>query len=93
MLRLGLCCIFREAPIRFRRTTAKALAGLDRPSQLARLNELCMHNARSLLAALQESHRLGFGAFRILSQIFPQSDRHKRLKILERHMVKIGMVI
>ncbi len=71
MLRLGLCCIFREAPIRFRRTTAKALAGLDRPGQLARLNELCMHNARSLLAALQESHRLGFGAFRILSQIFP----------------------
>ncbi|MEZ4601772.1 MAG: UV DNA damage repair endonuclease UvsE [Syntrophotaleaceae bacterium] len=71
MLRFGLCCIFNEAPIRFRRTTAKSLLNLERSSQLARLNELCLHNAGSLLAALVETHRLGFGAFRILSQLFP----------------------
>lgn len=71
MLRLGLCCIFRESPIRFRQTTAKALSGLDRKSQLAKLSELCLHNANALEAALHEIHRLGFGAFRVNSQFFP----------------------
>jgi UV DNA damage endonuclease len=71
MLRLGLCCLFRQAPISFRRTTAKALKKLDRSGQLARLGALCLNNARSLVAALEEVHRLGIGAFRVCSPLLP----------------------
>jgi len=71
MLRLGLCCIFRKEPIAFRRTTAKFLSRFPREEQLARLAELCRHNAESLVAALEFCHRNGIGDFRINSQILP----------------------
>lgn len=72
MIRLGLCCIFREEPIRFRRTTAKVLMSLpDRAACLTRLAELCRHNLRSLSAALEFCAAAGIGDFRINSQLFP----------------------
>lgn len=71
MLRLGLCCLFDQAPVRFRRTTAKVLQKLDRAEQLSRLGVLCLDNARALIAALEEVRRLGIGAFRVGSPLFP----------------------
>ena len=50
--RLGLCCQFAAAPIRFRTTTAAALRPLPRSAQLARLAELARANADALLASL-----------------------------------------
>jgi len=72
MPRLGLCCIFREEPVRFRATTARALAGLPRDEQLTRLSQLCLENAGSLLHALDALHRTGIGAFRISSPLLPR---------------------
>jgi len=72
MPRLGLCCIFRKEPIRFRTTTARALASLPRDEQLARLSRLCLENAGSLLLALDAVHRMGIGAFRITSPLLPR---------------------
>jgi UV DNA damage endonuclease len=72
MPRLGLCCIFRKEPIRFRTTTARALAGHARDEQLARLSRLCLENAGSLLLALDAAHRMGIGAFRITSPLLPR---------------------
>ena len=71
MLRLGLCCLFNQAPIRFRSATAKFVRPLDRPAQLVKLSELCLDNARSLVAAVEEVYRLGFGSFRISSPLLP----------------------
>lgn len=71
MLRLGLCCLFNQAPIRFRSATAKFIKKLDRPAQLARLGELCFDNASSLAAAIEEVHRIGIGAFRVSSPLLP----------------------
>lgn len=71
MLRLGLCCLFKQAPIRYRRTTAKTLLRLERPAQLERLGQLGLENARALLASLEEVRRLGIGAFRVLSPLLP----------------------
>lgn len=71
MIRLGLCCIFREAPIRFRRATATAIAKLPRVEQRRRLSDICRHNADSLMAALTYCQQAGIGAFRINSQILP----------------------
>ena len=71
MLRLGLCCLFNQTPIRFRSATAKFVRPLDRPAQLVKLSELCLDNARSLVAAVEEVYRLGFGSFRVSSPLLP----------------------
>lgn len=71
MLRLGLCCLFRQAPIRFRKATATALKKLDRYGQLGRVDELCLENSRALVEAMEEVCRLGIGAFRVCSPLFP----------------------
>ncbi len=71
MIRWGLCCIFREQPIRFRRTTATYLAELPRKDQRMRLSEICRANADSLMKALAFCHGNGIGSFRINSRILP----------------------
>lgn len=70
-LRLGLCCQFIAQPIKFRTTTATALARLPRRAQLQRLAELAATNAESLLAALKYCAGHGIGSFRICSPILP----------------------
>ena len=49
MIRLGLCCIFREAPIKFRTTTATVLKRLPRNEGRKKLADLCAANAAALL--------------------------------------------
>ncbi|HZZ71889.1 MAG TPA: UV DNA damage repair endonuclease UvsE [Pirellulales bacterium] len=71
MIRLGLCCLFHAEPIKFRTTTAAALAKLARPRQLERLSQLCAANAAALLAALRFCSAHGIGCFRINSRILP----------------------
>ena len=71
MIRLGLCCLFHEEPIRFRRKTAKSLQGSSRNEQLALLSLLCLDNARALQQALGYCLDHGIGDFRINSQILP----------------------
>lgn len=71
MIRLGLCCIFRSEPIKFRTTTATAMLKLERSVALGRISALALHNAHSLRAALQFCRDKGIGAFRVNSQILP----------------------
>jgi UV DNA damage endonuclease len=71
MIRFGLCCIFKEQPIKFRQTTAKALSKLDREAQLCKLSEIALHNANALAEALDFVNLNDIGAFRVLSQILP----------------------
>jgi len=72
MLRLGLCCLFRDQPIKYRQTTAKALHTLNRREQLARLSALCLHNAETLAAALRFLAGTGINAYRLPSPLFPR---------------------
>ncbi len=71
MIRFGLCCIFKEQPIKFRQITAKALSKLDRYAQLCKLSEIALHNANALSKALDFVKLNDIGAFRVLSQILP----------------------
>jgi UV DNA damage endonuclease len=71
-MRFGLCCLFINEPVSFRTTTAKALSVLDRDDQLRKLSGICHHNARNLHLALETVQRLGIGAFRIMSPLFPR---------------------
>lgn len=69
--RLGLCCMFRDQPIKFRTTTATALLRLARKERLKKLAALCRENARALLASLEYCSQHGIGCFRNNSQILP----------------------
>ncbi len=71
MLRLGLCCVFRDQPIKFRNTTAAAVGRLDRSAGLRKLNELVLANAEALFEALSYCAGVGIGCFRVNSQILP----------------------
>ena len=71
MIRLGLCCLFRDQPIKFGTTTATAMARLGRAAQLERLARLALANADALAQAVAYCASHGIGAFRINSQILP----------------------
>ena len=71
MIRFGLCCIFREAPIKFRTTTAAAIKRLSRDEGWKKLADLCAANAAALMEALQFCSANGIGCFRVNSQILP----------------------
>jgi UV DNA damage endonuclease len=70
-LRLGLCCLFASEPIKFRTTTATAMLRLEKGKRLARIAEICRHNADALMDALEFCAANDIGAFRINSQILP----------------------
>ena len=56
MIRFGLCCVFREHPVKFRKTTAAYLSRFPEEEQKNRLARLCAGNAQSLLKALTFCH-------------------------------------
>jgi UV DNA damage endonuclease len=70
-MRLGLCCIFREAAIKFRTTTATAIKKLPRNEGRRKLADLCAANASALMEALHFCSANGIGCFRVNSQILP----------------------
>jgi UV DNA damage endonuclease len=71
VIRLGLCCQFRDQPIKFVTTTATAIGKMKRPDALVKLSCLALKNADALLAALQFCADNGIGCFRVNSQILP----------------------
>lgn len=71
MIRFGLCCIFKEEPIRFGRATAGFLLKFSPAERLERLSGICLANAQNLFRALEFCRQNGIGCFRINSQILP----------------------
>ena len=71
MIRWGLCCTFREAPITFANTTVATANRLSRPALLDKLSALCEANAESLMSALRYCATHQIGCFRVNSQILP----------------------
>ncbi len=71
MIRWGLCCAFRDVPIKFVTTTAASLSRMKRTDALEKLSRLCRANADALLSALEYCATNGIGCFRVNSQILP----------------------
>ena len=72
MIRLGLCCIFENEPVKFHHTTVKIIKDIDsRTGQLRKLSDIALNNSLALLDAVKTCKRLDIGAFRVLSQILP----------------------
>jgi UV DNA damage endonuclease len=72
-IRLGLCCQFLDAPIRFRTATHRYVSTLEPREQRAYLANIARDNARSLHDAIEHCASLGIAAFRLNSQILPQA--------------------
>lgn len=70
-LRLGLCCIFRKAGIKFRTATARGVSRLTKSERERKIADLCRHNAQALGSAIEYCQSHGIGCFRINSQILP----------------------
>ncbi len=70
-IRWGLCCLFKEEPIRFAIRQAAYLAKFDRARQLALLADTVLANGQALQAAIVYCSRNRIGAFRVNSRIFP----------------------
>ena len=71
MIRLGLCCTFRDQQIKFVNTTATAIGRMERADALEKIARLCAENAGALLTALQFCANHDIGCFRVNSQILP----------------------
>ncbi|MDF2549571.1 MAG: hypothetical protein K0S07_638 [Chlamydiales bacterium] len=76
MIRLGLCCLFKEAPIKFRSVTLTNLkkAHLTDGDPQGYLSKLVLHNARALKEAILFCQAHQIGSFRVLSQLLPLSS-------------------
>ena len=70
-IRLGLCCIFAEEPIKFRNTTVTACQKLTTKERHLKLADLCRQNAESLKQAIEFCASHSIGCFRVNSQILP----------------------
>jgi hypothetical protein len=51
VIRVGLCCIFRDLPITFGNTTATANSRVNRSAALVKSSGRCMANGEALAAA------------------------------------------
>ncbi len=71
MIRLGLCCIFIEQPIKYRTVNGRNLTKLAESLRPKKLSELCLHNLRMLLKSLEYCAHNNIGDFRIQSGLFP----------------------
>ena len=71
LIRLGLCCQWLDAPIKFRSATHRFVSSLTPKQAKAYLGTIALDNATALLAAIDKCHELGIGAFRINSQVLP----------------------
>lgn len=71
MLRLGLCCTFLDAPIRFRRTTASYVLRQPVGARMPFLEGIVAHNGRALRQAVDWCADHGIRAFRITNHVVP----------------------
>jgi len=73
MIRLGLCCLFREEPIRYRTTTVAYAGRLKERGEdfKAFISLLVKNNLQALEATLLYCASHGIGSFRINSEFLP----------------------
>ena len=92
MIRFGLCCIFKNEPIQFRRITVAHIKKIPREKQLALLSTLCVHNAHALHQSLIYCAAHKIGCFRVNSQFLPLKTHPEvgyRIRDLPEHRLII----
>lgn len=70
-IRFGWCCMWSHGEGNCKTTTATFVGKLSRSAGLQKVNDLIMHNHRSLLKSLEFCAANGIGSFRITSRLLP----------------------
>lgn len=72
-IRWGLCCMFRDTPIKYASTTVAYIAKLKATGQdpLVYLNNILLRNLNALLETILYCKANGIGSFRINSEFLP----------------------
>jgi len=71
MLRFGLCCLFKNEPIKYRTSQAVHILKMEREAGLQKIADLCLHNAAAIEKTVAFLSKIHIGAFRVNSQILP----------------------
>lgn len=71
MLRLGLCCVFKCEPIKFKKTTVTCISKMSREDGLKKISDIVRHNIQSLFQSVNFCSKNNIGCFRINSSILP----------------------
>lgn len=69
MIRFGLCCLFKKAPIKFRTARANYVLKLEKPSD--HLHDIIYDNIKSLKDAILYCKDHNIGCFRVTSKFLP----------------------
>jgi UV DNA damage endonuclease len=85
-IRLGLCCIFKAEPIKFRTVTYANLKKehITNSQPYHYLSQIIEHNCLSLRQAIQFCADNGIGSFRVNSQFFPLATHPEVAYTIER---------
>ena len=70
-IRLGLNCIFNDPALRFRGMTAQRAAAMTAKDRMQALGRIWLHNADTLLAAVQQLDRWRIGAYVVFNPLLP----------------------
>jgi UV DNA damage endonuclease len=70
-IRWGLCCLVVDAPLGLRSATHAYVSRLGDDQRRDYLDAIALANVRTLLDMVDYCARLGIGAFRVSSQLFP----------------------
>jgi len=72
---LGLCCLFKEEPIKFRTYTFKKISSMENSEAREKILTVWDNNIESLQKAFNYCKENNISSYRIGSDIFPQYDR------------------
>lgn len=75
--RLGLCCLFRDEDITFKSRQATYIERLDKENRLEQISVTVLHNASSLVRAIDYCAINGIGCFRVNSRMLPLKTHPK----------------
>jgi UV DNA damage endonuclease len=71
VIKFGLCCMFIREPVKFKTFTATSVLKIKKRERIRKISGICLENCESLQLALRAVNRMGIGAFRICSGLFP----------------------
>lgn len=92
--RLGLCCLFKKEDITFKSRQATYIGKLDKANRLEQISVTVLHNASSLVRALEYCSAKGIGCFRVNSRMLPlktHPDLHYDLAELPDYEIIIDL--
>jgi UV DNA damage endonuclease len=78
-LKLGLCCLFYNEPIKFKTYTNTALQKLSTKEQKEKIQSIILHNISTLQKAIDYCYKNNITSYRFSSDLFPHFQKIKEI--------------